>query len=115
MECDWVVYMNGHEYFRSSKRYLAEMVASAYTGEQDVWVESVPIHEEEDQEEMHQYDMKFNVSGSITVKAESMTAAVDKVAEYFRDSGMNQLHVKTVMIDGDKVEQERKQGEKDDR
>ena len=53
---------------------------------------------------MNEYHMQFMAGGDITVKAESITAAHDRVAEYFRDSGKNQLHTKILKINGELIE-----------
>ena len=57
----------------------------------------------------NKYRIRFRVSGETTVDAESVTAAVDRVMEHFRDSGANQLHCETVEVNGEKVKQERKE------
>lgn len=56
---------------------------------------------------MNEYHMQFMASGDITVKAESITAAHDRVAEYFRDTGKNQLHTKILKINGELIEKKK--------
>ena len=58
---------------------------------------------------MNEYLISFTVSGSINVKAESMTAAVDRIMEHFRDAGANQLHTETVRINGEELTHDRKE------
>lgn len=58
---------------------------------------------------MNEYLIRFTVSGSINVKAASMTDAVDRMMEYFRDAGANQLHAETVKINGEQLTHDRKE------
>jgi len=58
---------------------------------------------------MNEYFIRFAVKGSISVKADSMTAAVDRIMEHFRDAGANQLHTETVKINGEELAQDRKE------
>ena len=58
---------------------------------------------------MNEYLIRFTVKGSINVKAASMTAAVDRIMEHFRDAGANQLHAEAVMINGEELTHDRKE------
>lgn len=56
---------------------------------------------------MNEYFIRFTVKGCINVKAASMTSAVDRIMENFRDSGANQLHTEVVSINGEELKQDR--------
>ena len=58
---------------------------------------------------MNEYLIRFTVKGCINVKAASMTAAVDRIMEHFRDAGANQLHTEAVSINGEKLTHDRKE------